>query len=286
MTSDSNLFEINRTNSDDARVLLSRYRKYKEDKAHIQKLSKRSQYKLPSSIEESNFYSLFTSNNQRDSVGLFRKSSDEINPSNRVWLNILDYVVLSELKDVPIEPFQGLDESYLYELARKSPDVGSILELKDLLRQKGILLIYLYAPAGSKTDGVVYKLPSGTPVIGLTLRYSRLDYFWFTLLHELSHICLHYDLLDSPIVEDLEDSEQSETEIQANRLAKFSIVPKSAWRSSELRKFQSTGNLTGLAAEQGVHYSLLAGLIRKELNNYSLFSSVVNEVNVRELLNV
>jgi hypothetical protein len=28
----------------------------------------------------------------------------------------------------------------------------------------------------------------GTPVIGLTLRYDRLDNFWFCLLHELAHV--------------------------------------------------------------------------------------------------
>ena len=31
------------------------------------------------------------------------------------------------------------------------------------------------------------------PVIGLTLRYDRLDNFWFCLLHELAHIGRHMD---------------------------------------------------------------------------------------------
>ena len=32
---------------------------------------------------------------------------------------------------------------------------------------------------------------TGCPVIGLTLRYDRLDNFWFVLLHELGHVFLH-----------------------------------------------------------------------------------------------
>ena len=28
-------------------------------------------------------------------------------------------------------------------------------------------------------------------MIGLTLRYDRIDNFWFTLLHELAHVGLH-----------------------------------------------------------------------------------------------
>ena len=34
---------------------------------------------------------------------------------------------------------------------------------------------------------------NGAPVAALTLRYDRLDNFWFTLLHELAHIALHMD---------------------------------------------------------------------------------------------
>ena len=34
-------------------------------------------------------------------------------------------------------------------------------------------------------------LGDGRPVIGLTLRYDRIDNFWFTLLHELAHVGRH-----------------------------------------------------------------------------------------------
>ena len=40
-------------------------------------------------------------------------------------------------------------------------------------------------------DGAALQLADGTPVIGLTLRYDRLDNFWFCLLHELAHIGRH-----------------------------------------------------------------------------------------------
>ena len=28
--------------------------------------------------------------------------------------------------------------------------------------------------------------------VGITVRYDRIDNFWFTLLHELAHVFLHY----------------------------------------------------------------------------------------------
>ncbi|NJL20730.1 MAG: hypothetical protein HC895_07860 [Leptolyngbyaceae cyanobacterium SM1_3_5] len=39
-------------------------------------------------------------------------------------------------------------------------------------------------------DGAALLLPDGTPVVALTLRYDRIDNFWFVLLHELGHILL------------------------------------------------------------------------------------------------
>jgi HTH-type transcriptional regulator/antitoxin HigA len=41
-------------------------------------------------------------------------------------------------------------------------------------------------------------------VIGLTLRYDRLDNFWFCLLHELAHIGRHMDgMRDEAFIDDL-----------------------------------------------------------------------------------
>jgi len=50
------------------------------------------------------------------------------------------------------------------------------------------------APAAQHTwTALRWQLAGSTPVIGLTLRYDRLDHFWFCLLHELAHIGRHMD---------------------------------------------------------------------------------------------
>ena len=38
------------------------------------------------------------------------------------------------------------------------------------------------------------------------------------------------------------------------------------------------------AAEQGVHPSLIAGLLRKESGNYKRYSSIINEHDVRAII--
>jgi HTH-type transcriptional regulator/antitoxin HigA len=35
------------------------------------------------------------------------------------------------------------------------------------------------------------RTKEGVPVIGLTIRYDRLDNFWFCLLHEAAHVSQH-----------------------------------------------------------------------------------------------
>ena len=75
------------------------------------------------------------------------------------------------------------------------------------LEEYGISVVILPPLPGTFLDGAAMVGPAGSPVIGLTLRYDRVDGFWFTLLHELAHVALHYDqLLDhgNAFVDDLE----------------------------------------------------------------------------------
>ena len=64
---------------------------------------------------------------------------------------------------------------------------------RDFLAQHGIGFEYLPHLPRTHLDGAAIKLDDGRPVIGMTLRYDRIDNFWYTLLHELSHVGLHLD---------------------------------------------------------------------------------------------
>jgi HTH-type transcriptional regulator/antitoxin HigA len=63
------------------------------------------------------------------------------------------------------------------------------------LTELGLSVVVLPCLPGTFLDGAAMLTTGGWPVIGLTLRYDRIDSFWFTLLHEVAHIALHYDLL-------------------------------------------------------------------------------------------
>ena len=124
-------------------------------------------------------------------------------------------------------PFDGFNAEDLRVLVGLSINPLGLPQVAQRLIEHGIIVIYEPHIPGMKVDGAVFKLTTGNPVIGMSLRYSRVDYFWFTLMHELSHIVLHGEKLSTPIVDDM-DSESTELiELQADKLASDSMISRS-----------------------------------------------------------
>ncbi len=215
---------------------------------------------------------------------LFRKSATADQSLLTLWLARVrataEYTCVVEAPG----SFVSLEKAELRKLAHLSVDPMVVKALPAKLAPLGILLVYLPALPGMKADGVAFKLSSGHPVVALSLRFPRLDYFWFTLMHELAHVVLHATKLDQPIFVDVETDEDAVAEKAANRLAKDSFVERSSWRNCE-PKYQS-GNevVVKYAREQGIHPSIVAGLLRRESGNYARYAAIVNEYDVRKIL--
>jgi len=90
----------------------------------------------------------------------------------------------------------------------------------EYLCKVGIVLVVETHLARTYLDGAAILDNDGVPVIGLTLRFNRLDNFWFTLLHELAHIVLHLTDKQEAFVDNTElDPEGERMEREANRHA-------------------------------------------------------------------
>lgn len=63
----------------------------------------------------------------------------------------------------------------------------------EFLRKSGIHLIVESHLPKTFLDGAAIRSSDTGRIVALTLRYDRLDNFWFVLLHELAHIALHID---------------------------------------------------------------------------------------------
>ena len=67
-----------------------------------------------------------------------------------------------------------------------SPDATR--KVPRILAECGIRYVIVEALTGSNIDGVCFWLDEESPVIGMTLRFDRIDNFWFVLRHELEHV--------------------------------------------------------------------------------------------------
>jgi HTH-type transcriptional regulator / antitoxin HigA len=215
---------------------------------------------------------------------LFRRRADANEALMRFWLSKARAtaqwtVVLNE-----IPSFVGLEREALLQFVKLSLDVDELRTLPDRLAEIGIVLLYEPSPQGTKVDGAAFRIESGNPVICLSLRHARLDIFWFTLLHELSHVALHFDRLNVPITDDLDFEGTDLVEQQADRLARDSLIPRHLWKSASVKFNQSETELLNFAKTAGVHPSVVAGRLRRDRNRHDIFSDMINSVNVRMVL--
>lgn len=82
---------------------------------------------------------------------------------------------------------------FMQNLVKLSLESNGISLVQKKLKEIGVILII--EPHLSKTylDGATILVNKNNPVIGLTIRHDRLDNFWFTLMHELAHLALHFN---------------------------------------------------------------------------------------------
>ena len=158
---------------------------------------------------------------------------------------------------------------------------------KELLAKHGIPLVTVQHLPKTYLDGAALKLGDGTPVIGLTLRYDRIDNFWFCLLHELAHVGRHMDVdgqaafVDDLSLREVEGARDDPRETQADEWAEEALVPRGIWESSAVREQPTAMSVINLANALKVHPAIVAGKIRHERRNYRLLSQFVGTGAVR-----
>jgi HTH-type transcriptional regulator/antitoxin HigA len=180
--------------------------------------------------------------------------------------------------------FEPLDLSWLKKLVCLSADENGPLQAKSLLADHGIFLVAEPQIAGMNVDGAAF-LVDRDPVIGLTLRHDRLDNFWFTLLHEIAHVILHYRTgLASGFFDNIESPSVDEFEKEADSFASNLLIPEELWSRSPARISKSVDPIERFAQQLGIASAIVFGRLRKERNNYSLFSDKIGSGKVRKQL--
>lgn len=82
-------------------------------------------------------------------------------------------------------------------------DVEEVRHVPRILAEAGIRLIIIEPLPHIKIDGATFWLNRWSPVIVLSLRFDRIDWFWHTLLHELDHVKNREGMIEPIIDSDL-----------------------------------------------------------------------------------
>ncbi len=222
-------------------------------------------------------------------VGMLRKSNYRSSPlTDKRALSAWAACVLRKANKIRVsEKYRHgfVNSTFMQELAKLSVKGNGPVLAQELLKKGGIKLVI--EPHFPKTylDGATILINKDNPVIGLTLRYDRLDNFWFTMMHELAHIALHYDSginLFYDEIEGIKTIDIDEREREADALAEETLLPKAKWEISPARLIPSFMAANSLANELGVHVAIIAGQIRHKGNKYIYLNKIVNGAKIRK----
>jgi HTH-type transcriptional regulator/antitoxin HigA len=219
---------------------------------------------------------------------LYRKSKFRTNPTMNhfifvAWANrVMEKSYLLQAGKVYSNGIIDLD--YMRNIAKYSADEkNGVQNAISKLLDDGIKVVIEPALEGTKLDGVAIFEDKNHPVIGLTLRYDRLDNFWFSLLHEIAHVAKHYNLDKTFIYDDFEAKTDhlSEIELEADTLASEALVDSTKWLASAARIAPSPITAISLANELGVHPVIIAGKARYEIGKWNYLSGMIKAYKIR-----
>lgn len=200
---------------------------------------------------------------------------EELSSIQIAWLYRVKHI--ADTMQVPAFSKRALT-SLLTELLALREASEAIAHIPPLLAKSGVRLVIVEPLPASKIDGVCLWVGRSSPVIGLSLRFDRIDNFWFVLRHEIEHV-LNEDGKDLPIVDSnldvgaLETEGLSRAERKANAAAAEFCVPQIAFERFVRRvgTHYSRQEVLEFASSLKVHPGLVVGQLQRRLGRYDLF---------------
>lgn len=204
---------------------------------------------------------------------------------NEFALNAWYARILNKAREQELSTFfnkSDITESWIKGLVSLSLNENGPKEAVEHLKNIGIRIVIESQLEGTHLDGAALLMDSIYPVIAMTLRYDRIDNFWFVLFHELAHLLLHLNADLDAIFDDL-DLNITGIEEEADKYALNSLIPDTIWKKSLVRFSPSTETIKNQAKVLKIHPGLIAGRIRRETGKYHLFNDLIGQGQIRKL---
>jgi HTH-type transcriptional regulator/antitoxin HigA len=142
-----------------------------------------------------------------------------------------------------------------------------------ILAEVGVRLVFVEPMTGSKIDGACFWLNEIQPVIGMTLRFDRIDNFWFVLRHEIEHVLREDGKEGAPIIDcdvGSGNTELLECEIRANDAGANFCVPTDQLENfvARVQPYFSEQKVLLFAQRIKVHPGLVVGQLQRKLGRH------------------
>lgn len=198
---------------------------------------------------------------------------DDTPPAQLAWL----FRVRNIAKHVPQARYseKALREA-LPRLRTLLQDPEEARNVPRVLTECGVRLVIVECLPNAKIDGVCLWLDKRSPVIGLSLRFDRIDNFWFVLRHEIEHVLQkdgqNREVIDVDIDTGPHNNNLPPEEVAANAAAADFCIPETEIDLFIARKapFFAERDIVGFARRISVHPGLVVGQIQKRTQRWDL----------------
>lgn len=233
-------------------------------------------YNIGSIREQPQFFSYVARKSTSYSCGL--------TPTQNAWLFRASYI--ANCISVPKYTKSSLNTAFS-QLKPLLGSINSVGRVPSILNNAGIRLIFIEPLPKSKIDGATFWIDD-SPVIVLSLRYDRIDWFWYTLMHELAHV--KYEdgkdnnkfALDANLAEERIKDRKSRPayEFKADEFASEYLVPQEKLEAfiGKNRPIFSKNKVRKFSTSIGVHPGLVVGQIHYREKNYSFGREMLEKI--------
>jgi HTH-type transcriptional regulator/antitoxin HigA len=204
-------------------------------------------------------------------------------PAQLAWL----YRVKQIAGDMLVGPYSAQTvRAALPKLRTLMSSPEGAAKVPRILAECGIRFVIVESLTTAKIDGVCFWLNDSSPVIGMSLRFDRIDNFWFVLRHELEHVIQLHGRIAAMLDAELEGDragtgpQVTDEERVANEAAQEFCVPSGMLDAFIARKapFFSERDLIGFARVLKTHPGILAGQLQRKTGRYDRFRNHLAKV--------
>jgi HTH-type transcriptional regulator/antitoxin HigA len=196
-------------------------------------------------------------------------STEDVPATQLAWL----FRVRQIARELPTPAYSRqklLDAIETMKTFRESPEEAR--NVPRILSEAGVRFVIVESLPSGKIDGVCFWLDDKSPVIGLSLRFDRIDNFWFVLRHECAHVVHGHGRARAIIDADLNNrpADVSEEERIADSEAAEFCIPQDKMKSFYLRKnpIFPERDVIAFAKIARVHPGLVVGQLQRLIGRY------------------